>query len=105
MEPIKAVENRREDGTFGAGNNANPHGRPKGQTLKEFAREQLLNMPPEEKVAFLKQLPVEIRWKMAEGNPHQTQETEITLPESLLAIIRLNGTTDTKGGPDVSSEG
>ena len=35
-EPIKAVENRRPDGTFGPNNNANPEGRPKGKTLKEY---------------------------------------------------------------------
>jgi len=40
--PIKSVENRRLDGTFGAGNIANPNGRPKkGQTLTDCMREYL----------------------------------------------------------------
>ena len=34
--PNKSVENRRADGTFGPGNIANPTGRPKGKTLKEW---------------------------------------------------------------------
>lgn len=54
---------------FGAGNNANPNGRPKGKTLKEFAREYLQSLPDERKIEYLATLPEEIVWKMAEGNP------------------------------------
>ena len=62
------------DGNFGPGNNANPKGRPKGKTLKEFAREMLMSMPDEEKLEYLKKLPPEIVWRMSEGNPHNTQD-------------------------------
>jgi len=34
------------------GNTANPNGRPKGKTLKEWVREQLQNMPEEERKPF-----------------------------------------------------
>lgn len=51
------------------GVSANPKGRPKGKTLKEFAREYLMTLPDDEKTDFLASLPTEIVWKMAEGNP------------------------------------
>ena len=76
-EPNKSVDNRREDGTFGVGNVANPNGRPPGKTMKEFAREFLLKMDDEEKVEWLKSLGKDIVWKMAEGNPHQTSDEKV----------------------------
>ena len=54
---------------FQKGNNANPNGRPKGKSLKEFAREFLMALPDEEKTNYLACLPEDIVWKMAEGNP------------------------------------
>lgn len=78
-KPFKPVENRREDGTFGPGNNANPAGRPKGKTMKEYARQWLMNMSEEEKKEWLKKQSPETIWRMAEGNPHQTTEQETTL--------------------------
>ena len=74
MDPIEPVTNRRADGTFGPGNNANPNGKPKRQTMKEFAREVFANMTPEEKTEWLKGLSPEIVWRMSEGNPHNTQD-------------------------------
>ena len=77
----KQVENkpeRDEKGRLLPGNTANPDGRPKGKTLKEFAREYLMNQTDEEKLAFLNSLSKDIVWKMAEGNPHQSVETDIT---------------------------
>ena len=51
------------------GQSGNPAGRPKGKSLKTFAREFLESLPDEEKMDYLKTLPTEIVWKMAEGNP------------------------------------
>jgi len=49
-------------------------GRPKGRTLKEFAREYLESLPDDRKIEYLATLPEEIVWKMAEGNP----QTDVT---------------------------
>lgn len=51
--------------------NRNLEGRPKGKTLKEFAREYLASLPDDKKIEYLGTLPKEIVWKMAEGNPAQ----------------------------------
>lgn len=54
----------------------NPWGRPKGsKSLKTFVREYLEDLPEEQKLEFLKTLPSEIVWKMAEWNPHSTNDT------------------------------
>lgn len=70
-EPVKAETNRRPDGTFGPNNTANPAGRPKGQSLKEFWKQRLSLMSEEEKKEFTKQVTKEVIWKMAEGQPRQ----------------------------------
>jgi hypothetical protein len=80
------------------GQSGNPGGRPKGaKSLKQFAREYLEMLPPEEKIEFMKALPEELVFRMAEGNPHQSNESkvELTLPTPILdAIPKNNGNTE-----------
>jgi hypothetical protein len=90
---------------FQKGNNANPNGRPKGKSLKEFAREFLMNLPDEDKATYLSCLPEDLVWKMAEGNPKQ--DTDLTsggktinviIPQALAESFKIDATNKETGG-------
>ena len=74
--PIKSVDNRQPDGTFGPGNVANPNGRPKGKSLKEYWKQKFSDMTDKQKERFTKKISPELLWKMAEGNPEN--KTDLT---------------------------
>ena len=66
------------------GVSGNPKGRPKGKTLKEFAREYLQSLPDDKKLEYLASLPLDITWRMAEGNPTEDKNVSITVPKPIL---------------------
>lgn len=51
------------------GQSGNLKGRPKGKTMKEWAKDYLSRMTDEERDEFMEGIPKEIIWKMGEGNP------------------------------------
>ena len=61
---------------FPKGVSGNPKGRPR-DPLKEFQRHQFARMSSKEKAKFLNKIDALDRWKMAEGQPHSTQDTKI----------------------------
>jgi hypothetical protein len=92
---------RNEDGTFKAGH-IGIGGRPKGKTLKEYAREYLMGLPADQKTEYLASLPAEIVWKMAEGLPQQDIMSggEKINPMPIINVIQPNNSnqqnTETK---------
>lgn len=95
MEPIKTEEKRNNDGTFAEGTAPGP-GRPKGKTLKEFARLYLMTLPDDEKMKYLSELPKDVVWKMAEGMPKQDTETKLGIDSAQPILIQFihGGTQD-----------
>jgi hypothetical protein len=74
------------------GQSGNIHGRPKGKTMKEWAKDYLSRMTDEERDEFMEGIPKEVVWKMSEGNPHSTEDkkVEVTLPTPLLNAVLDN---------------
>lgn len=88
-KPEKQEIIRNPDGTFPKGVSGNPDGRPKGKTLKEWLKDKLREMTEEQRELFLKDIPKEMQWRMAEGNPAQdvTSAGEKINP---IPIIQIN---------------
>ena len=93
MDSDKQKNNTREKPwLWKKGQSGNLKGRPKGKTLKEYAREYLACLTDEERDDFMDGLPKELIWKMAEGNPKQDTETEINSNIPINIIIKNGGT-------------
>ena len=76
---------------FKPGISGNIKGRPKGKTLKEYAREWLFNLTEKEKKTFMRKLDPETIWKMSEGMPHQSSDLTVSArPVPLLEGVVLN---------------
>ena len=69
------------------GQSGNLKGRPKGKTMKEFARSYLLKLSRQDKLKFLKSLSPETLWKMAEGNYAQDQNINVNTTFSLRTLL------------------
>lgn len=73
------------------GQSGNPAGRPKGKTMKEYAKELLECQTEEERQEFLHGLPKEVIWKMAEGNPKQDNETKVS-GDLVINVVKYGNT-------------
>jgi len=91
------IDNSSKPWLWKKGQSGNLAGRPKGKTMKEYAKELLSCQTEEQRQDFLDGLPKEIVWKMAEGNP--TSETN--------SNIKINATDEIKklAGETISSIG
>ena len=59
------------------GQSGNPDGRPKGSiSLKQYAKQMLEQMTPDEREEFMEGLPKQFIWEMAEGKPEN--KTDVT---------------------------
>lgn len=96
---------RDANGRFLPGNPGSP-GRPKGKTMKEFAREFLLNMTDAEKIEWLKSVPPGKLWEMAEGMARQEveQSGSINVIEYGKSSTNIPATTLAEGSADESKE-
>ena len=98
------------------GQSGNPAGRPRGKTMKEYAKELLACQTEEERQEFLHAIPKTDIWKMAEGNPESKVEVEtIETPYDNLTVkqrkdrlqraIEELGETEEQTGLDIPNGG
>lgn len=88
------IKNSEKPWLWKKGQSGNILGRPKGKTMKEWAREYLERMTDKERDEFMEGIPKEIIWKMAEGNPKQ--DTDVTSDGKELSNLILVKFDDTK---------
>lgn len=80
------------------GQSGNIMGRPKGKTMKEYARQYLERMTDEERDEWLEGLGKEAIWKMAEGNPETKTDVTSngqTIVQISEAVAKKNNINDT----------
>lgn len=69
------------------GQSGNPAGRPKGKTMKEYAREWFLQLSDEDKQAYILALEEKrpgFAWVMSEGNPTEDRTITVKVPTPIL---------------------
>ena len=72
---------------FKPGQSGNPGGRPKGgESLKEYTKRMLAAMTDEERQEFLKGLPKDKIWEMAEGKAKQDIEHSGEVAAKIISI-------------------
>lgn len=81
------------------GQSGNLAGRPKGKTLKEYAKDFLSKMNEEERDEFMHGLPKEVIWKMAEGNPATENEHKIEFLPKPIADVPQNPSVQENSEP------
>ena len=84
------------------GQSGNPAGRKPGPTLKEWVRQRLLEMDDNDRAEFLKTVPREIVWKMAEGNPKD--ETTVKIKNISDVLDELENVRPTPKGQSMEVE-
>lgn len=85
---------------FKKGQSGNPGGRPKGKSLKDYTRDMLAAMTDDERQNFLEGLPKVEIWKLAEGQPHQSNDTTVEVkPSPLLNAISNNPSNNKDSQP------
>lgn len=87
------------------GQSGNPNGRPKGSiSLKQYAKQMLEQMTPEEREEYLEGLPKQFIWEMAEGKAETKNNTDLTsggekivfMPPEVLARLDNDTPSETK---------
>lgn len=97
MKPEVQDVIRNEDGTYPPGVSGNPAGRPKGKSLKEFAREWYQNLSEDEKLEYIKKTEEKrpgFAWEMAEGKATQIQDLNVTPIELLVKIVHTDASNN-----------
>lgn len=71
---------------FKPGQSGNPGGRPKGKSLKQYAKEMLEEMTDEERQTFFEGIDKKTIWEMAEGKAKQDMELSGQVVKKVISI-------------------
>lgn len=82
----KQTDNKLKPWLWKKGQSGNIMGRPKGKTMKEFARQYLERMTDEERDAWLQGLNKDVIWEMAEGKAKQDVNVEGQITSKVISV-------------------
>ena len=82
----KQIENTSKPWLWKKGQSGNIMGRPKGKTMKEYAKQYLERMTDEERDEWLEGLDKKIVWEMSEGKPKQDMEVTGEVTTKIVSI-------------------
>lgn len=68
------------------GQSGNILGRPKGKTMKEYARQYLERMTDEERDEWLEGIEKEKIWELAEGKAKQDIQADVEITSKVIAV-------------------
>ena len=68
------------------GQSGNIMGRPKGKTMKEYARQYLERMTDEERDEWLDGINKDTIWEMSEGKPKQDIEADVNVISKVISV-------------------
>lgn len=87
MKPSdKQLENNEKPWLWKKGQSGNLMGRPKGKTMKEYARQYLERMTDEERDEWLEGIPKEKIWELAEGKPKQDVDVKGEVTTKIVSV-------------------
>lgn len=85
-ESDKQKENTAKPWLWKKGQSGNIMGRPKGKTMKEYAKQYLERMTDDERDEWLEGIEKDKVWEMAEGKAKQDIEANVTVESKVISI-------------------
>lgn len=85
-ESDKQIGNSAKPWLWKKGQSGNIMGRPKGKTMKEYARQYLERMTDEERDEWLEGIPKDKIWEMSEGKPKQDVDLSGEITSKVISV-------------------
>lgn len=86
MNPSDNQINNSKPWLWKKGQSGNIMGRPKGKTMKEYARQYLERMTDEERDEWLEGIPKDKIWELAEGKPKQDMDIKGDMVSKIISV-------------------